>query len=568
MNSESGPSRTSSTGSAPADMAELLASLTPTERAELDVALGLANPPLWKPFPNSPQEQAVHCQADELFFGGAAGGSKTWLCLGLAVTAHRKTLYLRRESVQLTAAVESLKKIVGSRGSWRGSGHGGIMTVDGCRTVELGGCEHEDDKQKYQGRDHDLKVLDECSHFSRSQVRLLIGWNRTDVVGQRCRVVLAGNPPLTPEGRWIVDEFAPWLDERWHDPAAPGELRYYTYIDDKLTWFRTGEPIYHKGERIVPKSRTFIPARVQDNPVLTATGYISVLQAMPEPIRSQLLFGDFTAGTQDDDYQVIPTAWVRAAQARWTEDGGKGQPLTCVGCDPARGGSDKTVLAPRRGTWVGRLIKRPGKSTPDGTAVVDLIVQETREQPDVPANIDIIGIGASVFDIYRQVRGARPVAVNFATGTNRRDRSGRLSFVNLRAWAYWYLREALDPERGDKLALPPDPELLADLTAPRWEQRASGIIVEPKEAIAKRIGRSPDCGDACVLSIIPVYGWECPSTCANPPHLGGSNPATGERLTGGARLRAMLEQAMRRYSGGVPKNLDPFAGRPSRLTGG
>jgi hypothetical protein len=64
----------------------------------------------------------------------------------------------------------------------------------------------------------------------------------------------------------------------------------------------------------------------------------------------------------------------------------------------------------------------------------------------------------------------------------------------------WRLRESLDPEHGDDLQLPPDPELLADLTAARFEVRASGIIVEAKEKIKERLGRSPDCADAVALA--------------------------------------------------------------------
>jgi hypothetical protein len=32
------------------------------------------NEPIWKPFPNKPQEEAYNSLADELFYGGAAGG--------------------------------------------------------------------------------------------------------------------------------------------------------------------------------------------------------------------------------------------------------------------------------------------------------------------------------------------------------------------------------------------------------------------------------------------------------------------------------------------------------------
>jgi hypothetical protein len=80
--------------------------------------------------------------------------------------------------------------------------------------------------------------------------------------------------------------------------------------------------------------------------------------------------------------------------------------------------------------------------------------------------------------------------------------SGVLQFVNTRAWAYWSLRDMLDPEKGLNLALPPDQELLSDLVAPRWRMTMQGIKIEAKEDIVKRLGRSPDCGDAVVLATL------------------------------------------------------------------
>jgi len=41
------------------------------------------------------------------------------------------------------------------------------------------------------------------------------------------------------------------------------------------------------------------------------------------------------------------------------------------------------------------------------------------------------------------------------------------SGVATRAYAYWPLRELLDPGRGNTAALPPDQDLLSDLAAPR-----------------------------------------------------------------------------------------------------
>jgi hypothetical protein len=45
-----------------------------------------------------------------------------------------------------------------------------------------------------------------------------------------------------------------------------------------------------------------------------------------------------------------------------------------------------------------------------------------------------------------------------------------------------------------------NPGVSADLTAPRWKLTARGIQIEDKIEIRKRIGRSPDVGDAIVMA--------------------------------------------------------------------
>jgi hypothetical protein len=77
-----------------------------------------------------------------------------------------------------------------------------------------------------------------------------------------------------------------------------------------------------------------------------------------------------------------------------------------------------------------------------------------------------------------------------------------LSFVNLRALAYWRMREWLDPTNGVNGALPPDRRLLAGLTAPRYTIQAHGVALETKKDVVKRLGWSPDEADAAVMALI------------------------------------------------------------------
>ncbi|MBK8772689.1 MAG: terminase, partial [Rhizobiales bacterium] len=384
---------------------------------------------MWRPLAG-PQSQAYHSQADEIFYGGAAGGGKTDLLLGLALTAHARSIIFRREYPQLKAIVDRSYELVGDQGRFNVQSN--TWKLDG-RTLEFGAVQYDHDVNKYQGRPHDLKCFDELPNFTEYQYTFLSGWLRTTRRGQRTRIVSAGNPPTSADGEWVIRRWAAWLDRSHPAPARPGDLRWYARVDGKEVEVETGAVFQHKQERIQPLSRTFIPARLTDNPFLAASGYGGRLQALPEPLRSQLLYGDFSVGLDDDPWQCIPTEWVRMAQARWRERERPDAPLTTVAVDVARGGKDKTVLSKRYGTWFAPLIKHPGQTTPDGPAVAGLVLQAIDAGANPSIHVDVIGVGASVYDNLRQLENLRVAAVNFAEGSGAMDLSGRLTFANLRA---------------------------------------------------------------------------------------------------------------------------------------
>ena len=460
----------------------------------------MTNP--WEPMINetaperaSPQALAYESNADILLFGGAAGGGKTDLLLGLALTRHHRSIIFRRAYTQLRSIEERVKNLLGGDAGYRAQAKTWALP-DG-RTLEFGACQHAGDERAYQGRPHDLKAFDEITHFLEPQFRFLSGWLRTTEAGQRCRIVCAGNPPTDTDGEWVTRFWSPWLDAAHENPAKPGELRWFAVIDGEDREVEGAQPFVWQGEAITPQSRTFIPSRIEDNPYLLRTGYKAQLQSLPEPLRAQMLKGAFDARPMDDPWAVIPSAWLRAAQARWQPNGASG-PMTAVGVDPARGGVDETVLSPRFGAWFGAQITAPGVETPDGPSVAALIVKVLRG--GAPVALDVIGIGASVFD-HLKANGINVQAMNGASGSDARDRSGALGFTNARAEWWWRMREALDPDYGEGLALPPDPRLLADLAAPRWKLAARGVQIEPKAEITKRLGRSPDRGEAAVYAL-------------------------------------------------------------------
>lgn len=482
------------------DLLKAFKDLTPEMRAAVDSFLMTANPAIWIP-QAGPQSEAYHSLADIVFYGGSAGGGKTDLLLGLSLTEQENSIVFRREAVQLIGLEERMTKILGSRDGYNGQDH--LWRLPHKKVLELGSVQRPEDWVKYQGRPHDFKGFDEITHFTELQFRTLIGWMRTDNPNIRQRVVAAGNPPTTAEGEWVKRYWAAWLDPQHPNPAKPGELRWYvTNERGEDQEVPDSTPVMVGGELMQPKSRTFIPSSVDDNLFLTTTGYKATLQALPEPLRSQMLRGDFNAGSADPVWQLIPTDWVKAAQARWKERDAKGL-MTALGFDPSRGGQDKSSVARRHGQWFDKMVTAPGVVTKDGPAAAGFVAPLIRDGAVIC--IDSIGIGSSALDFIRGL-GLHVHPVVGSEGSALMDKSGQLHFRNKRAEMYWLLREALDPTNPDPIALPPDSELLGDLTAPRYKVvtmgRGAAIQISSKDDIRLVLGRSPDKGDSVAMTFV------------------------------------------------------------------
>ncbi|RSR89070.1 terminase family protein [Acinetobacter baumannii] len=499
-----------------ADMSEseieqFINSLDEDERAVISRIL--ANAPVWFPL-EGPQMAAYTSDADIIGYGGAAGGGKTDLIAGLSLNVHKRVLIVRREKAQTDGIVQRIEEIVGHKNGY--NTQKSAWRFDNGRLLEFGGLDNMGDEKRWQGRAHDLKALDEATEIRESQAMFVMGWNRTSDPTIKPKCLLTFNPPTTAEGRWVLDFFAPWIKKGYPNPAQPGELRWFARIGGKDQEVESNKPfvliddqiVYdfdtndYKPELIIkPKSRTFIPARVTDNKYYMETGYMSTLQALPEPLRSQMLYGDFGAGIEDDPWQVIPTEWVEAAQARWKplEDMRilhRGDfKMDSYGLDVARGGGDNTIGFARYAHWYDNPNVLEGKDSPDGPTSASFAVSHVRDH--APIHVDVIGVGASTYDFLKQ-SGIHVVPVDVRNAATAFDRSGQLSFYNLRSQLWWQFRESLDPAYGSTVALPPEPKLLADLTAPRWGLQGTKIKVESREEIIKRIGRSPDYGSAII----------------------------------------------------------------------
>jgi hypothetical protein len=476
----------------------LIGALSPEQREYLASLPGVRERMAsWIPNPG-PQTQAFYSDADELFYGGQAGGGKTDLLCGTALTAHKRSLILRRTNKEASKLVERFVEILGTRDGWNGQDH--VWRIDD-KIIDISGCQHEDDKQKFKGTPHDLIAFDEVSDFTETQYRFIIGWNRSSNKEQRCRVIAAGNPPTTPEGLWVLKYWGPWVDPGHPNPAKPGELRWFTTIEGEDTEVDGPGPHLIEGEMIMARSRSFIPAALDDNPDLAETNYASVLAALPEELRAAYKEGRFDAALKDNPKQVIPTRWILEAQARWKPDGFQDVLMTAMAFDPAGGGNDNEELIWRHGGWFSEPITAKGPETKDGSRAAGVIVMHRRHNASV-----IVDVGGGYGGAVIQRLGDNGIphhAFNGAGISIGRTRDSKLGFYNKRSEAMWRLREELNPDQegGSVIALPPGAEVRADLAAPQWELTTRGIKVESKDEIRKRLGRSPGKGDVIAMCL-------------------------------------------------------------------
>ena len=221
------------------------------------------------PKPNPKQQLFFSSTAKYTGYGGARGGGKSWAvrvlavlrcleCPGLNVLLLRRTLPELRENHLLP-----LRLLLGKAAAYSAADNTLTFPAAGGgrqSRIKLGYCAREDDVYQYQGQEYDLIFVEECTHFTWAQVQFLMTCNRTTLENFTPRMYFTGNPGGVGHG-WFRRLF---VKRRF----APGEN---------------------------PDDYLFIPATVEDNPVLMRRdpGYAAVLDALPERLRRAHRYGDW-----------------------------------------------------------------------------------------------------------------------------------------------------------------------------------------------------------------------------------------------------------------------------------
>lgn len=301
----------------------------------------------------------------------------------------------------------------------------------------------------------------------------------------------------------VVCDEAAFMDERaWSEALRPtlarrGGSAIFATTPNGRNWIYD---LYQRGRLRDGGYRSLrVPTRA--NPYIDPAEIDRARATLPPSIFAQEWLAKPGAG----DDSLIPYEWLVEAGERWrawAEAGKAREGRYILGVDVAEGGGDRAVMAHRWGDVVAELEdvtpRTRGDMEPIGHRVT-VALEDAGKGAKGLAIIDAVGVGAQLPSFVRR-RGGRCMAYKGSAGTKLRDSTGTFGFTNLRAASWWHARELLAP--GSTIALPPDPALFAELSAPRIEKRAGArLALEPKDNVRKRLGRSPDRADAVVMAL-------------------------------------------------------------------
>ncbi len=257
------------------------------------------------------QEKFFQRRERVVFTGGAGGGGKSVTLqakfgqqLGLERARwlqnkkHRSKawgVYFRRTSPDFKQAVQrsfDFFPAVDEGAKYNANDHTWTLPSCGGAVFEFAHMEHPTDRFKYKSREFSYIAIDEGSEFEEVMVEYIETRLRTsDPMLEPFLQMCIGSNPDGPHMLWLRDRFI--------EPAPPETVMQ---IETKL---RDG--------RIIQYEQVFIPSRLDDNPILMASGTYeaSLMNKRPE-IREAILNGNwyisagaFLASIWDDNMHVV-----------------------------------------------------------------------------------------------------------------------------------------------------------------------------------------------------------------------------------------------------------------------
>lgn len=246
---------------------------------------------VWKPQPK--QTAFLERPEYEVLYGGAAGGGKSDAAIMIPLAQihipHFKALILRKTYPQLTELIDKsldYYKRAFPTAKYNDAKH--RWTFPRGATVTFGSMQHDKDKENYRGKQYDIIIFDELTHFSWAEYSFMFSRNRPSGPGTFVGIRSTTNPGGVGHG---------WVKERFITSAPP-----MTPIEERFAVTKPDGTVQE-----MTRKRMFVPASVFDNRKLLENDpdYLANLAMMPEAERNAQLYGSWDSF----DGQVF-TEWV------------------------------------------------------------------------------------------------------------------------------------------------------------------------------------------------------------------------------------------------------------------
>lgn len=276
------------------------------------------------------QSMFLSTDADIAIYGGAAGGGKSYgvlleagstaagvvqrakeaKCLALKdpkyfegkkiPTSEFHAVIFRRQSVDLRnsgSLLDESKKMYYLFGASL-KDQPMLWNFDKNVDVKFSGLPYDSSVHDWHGAQIDLLVFDELTHFSEYQFWYLMSRMRSSSGNVRPYLRATCNP----EPNWVLDLINWWIGKDGYAiPERSGVIRWLIRLNGFVHWFDSSKDAIRfrdtngLPEEVMPRSFTFIPSTIEDNPAMLKNNpdYISTLHSLPELEKKRLLMGNW-----------------------------------------------------------------------------------------------------------------------------------------------------------------------------------------------------------------------------------------------------------------------------------
>ena len=421
------------------------------------------------------QKKAWEALADpkvrRLLYGGAKGGGKSYfLCAWLFTTVWEMMVranlkpsrnpphvawFGRKQATDLTGTtLQTWRDIIPEEyyqlkgGTERDPKH--ILIADRI-AIDYGGLDKQENINKFNSAEYVIIAVDQAEEVTKDEVSVLRGSLRMVLKGPNKRPI-----PFDFKELYTANPRQCWLKEDFIINPQPGSK--------------------------------FVSALPSDNPHLPD----SYLQTLRDAFghRPELLaaYMDGDWSSLEGTNQVILSSWVQRALGCPTLLGGK-----IISCDVARFGDDKTTIMVLEGSDIIEEMEMGYSRTTD---VSDALTELSRRHKNIQIVVDEIGVGGGVIDELHK-NGRRVIAFNSS-----KQASNPEKYYNLRAEAWWELGQHF--AQGEMGCKEMSDDLRNELATPTYSFRNGKILIEAKDKIKERLGRSPDQADCYMMGIWAV----------------------------------------------------------------